>query len=221
MQNDGGSGLGEFRTSDDALVGFRQSAIGLKYFEFLSIISCEKAINSPFFPYSFINQFKSYNKMTRYEFLKSMGFTGAALMAALTSCVKPEDTYVPVTRIDLNTTPITPTVPVIPATPTTNISSITNPILRIDLATSSIKTVGAYVIQSNIVVAQVSVGAYAAVTNLCSHEPKRQVVFSQGEFYCTAHGARFDLNGGALNSTARGGITAYKVATDGKTLVVY
>ncbi len=158
--------------------------------------------------------------MTRYEFLKSMGFTGAALMGALTSCVNQEDTYVPVTRIDASTVTPAPVVPV-PATPTSNISSITNPILKIDLTTSAIKNVGAYIIQSNIVVAQVSAGAYAAVTNLCSHEPKRQVIFSQGEFYCTAHGARFDLNGGALNSTARGGITAYKVATDGKTLVVY
>lgn len=157
--------------------------------------------------------------MNRYEFLKSMGFTGAALMAALTSCVNQENTYVPVTRIDAST--VTPVAPVVPATPTSNVSSITNPILKIDLTTSAIKNVGAYIIQSNIVVAQVSAGAYAAVTNLCSHEPKRQVIFSQGEFYCTAHGARFDLNGGALNSTARGGITAYKVATDGKTLVVY
>ncbi len=158
-------------------------------------------------------------KMTRYEFLKSLGFTGAALMAALTSCVREEDTYVPVTRIDANT--ITPVAPVVPATPTTNINSITNPILKIDLATSALKTVGAYIIQSNIVVAQVSVGAYAAVTNLCSHEPKRQVIFSQGEFYCTAHGARFDLKGTGLNSTGRSGIAAYQVATDGKTLVVY
>lgn len=157
--------------------------------------------------------------MTRYEFLKSMGFSGAALMAVLTSCVNQEDTYVPVTRIDAST--VTPAVPLVPATPTSNISSITNPILKIDLATSAIKNVGAYIIQSNIVVAQVSAGAYAAVTNLCTHEPKRQVIFSQGEFYCTAHGARFNLSGSPLNSVTRTAITAYKVATDGKTLVVY
>jgi nitrite reductase/ring-hydroxylating ferredoxin subunit len=159
--------------------------------------------------------------MTRYEFLKSMGFTGAALMAALTSCVKPEDTYVPVTRIDLNATPTTPTTPIVPATPTTNISSITNPLLKIDLATSTIKTVGAYLIQSNIVVAQVSAGAYVAVTNLCTHEPKRQVYYSEGSFFCSAHGAQFNLSGTPLNNVARSPITAYKVATDGKTLVVY
>jgi nitrite reductase/ring-hydroxylating ferredoxin subunit len=160
--------------------------------------------------------------MNRYEFLKSMGFTGAALMAALTSCVKPEDTYIPVTRIDANSS--TPTTPVIPVTPTTNISGITNPLLKIDLATSALKTVGAYIIQSNIVVAQVSAGAYAAVTNLCTHEPKRKVVYDKAseKFYCTDHGATFDLKGVPLpNSITNKAITAYQVATDGKTLVVY
>jgi nitrite reductase/ring-hydroxylating ferredoxin subunit len=161
--------------------------------------------------------------MTRYEFLKSMGFTGAALMAALTSCVNQEDTYVPVTRIDLNATPVS-TVPVTPITPTSNLNSITNPLLKIDLATSAIKTVGAYIIQSNIVVAQVNAGTYAAVTNLCSHEPKRKVVYDKNatQFYCTDHGATFDLKGVPLpNSITNRSITAYQVATDGKTLVVY
>jgi nitrite reductase/ring-hydroxylating ferredoxin subunit len=161
--------------------------------------------------------------MTRYEFLKSMGFTGAALMAALTSCVKPEDTYIPVAKIDLNSA-TTPTVPVTPVTPTSNLNSITNPLLKIDLTTSSLKNVGAYVIQNNIVVAQVSAGAYAAVTNLCSHEPKRKVVYDKNstQFYCTDHGATFDLKGVPLpNSITNRSITAYQVATDGKTLVVY
>jgi nitrite reductase/ring-hydroxylating ferredoxin subunit len=161
--------------------------------------------------------------MTRYEFLKSMGFTGAALMGALTSCVNQEDTYIPVAKIDLNATPVS-TVPVTPVIPTSNLNSITNPLLKIDLATSAIKTVGAYIIQSNIVVAQVSVGTYAAVTNLCSHEPKRKVVYDKSatQFYCTDHGATFDLNGVPLpNSITNRSITAYQVATDGKTLVVY
>jgi nitrite reductase/ring-hydroxylating ferredoxin subunit len=161
--------------------------------------------------------------MTRYEFLKSMGFTGAALMGALTSCVNQEDTYIPVAKIDLNATS-NPTVPVTPITPTSNLNSITNPLLKIDLATSAIKTVGAYIIQSNIVVAQVSAGTYAAVTNLCSHEPKRKVVYDKdsAKFYCTDHGATFDLKGVPLpNSITNRSITAYQVATDGKTLVVY
>lgn len=168
--------------------------------------------------------------MTRYEFLKSMGFTGAALMAALTSCVQESDTYFPAPKIGgdgvliepTNTTPvITPTVP---PTGITDISKITNPLLKIDISatsTSKLKTVGGYVVQSNIVVAQVSAGAYVAVVNLCGHEPKRQIIFSAGEFYCTAHGATFNLKGVPTNQVSRSSITVYQVATDGKTVVVY
>lgn len=168
--------------------------------------------------------------MTRYEFLKSMGFTGAALMATLTSCVQESDTYVPAARIDANGVLIEPssstptTTPTVPVTNITDISKITNPLLKVDISstsTSKLKTVGGYVVQSNIVVAQVSAGAYAAVVNLCGHEPKRQIIFSGGEFYCTAHGARFDLKGVPLNQVSRSSISAYQVATDGKTLVVY
>ena len=161
--------------------------------------------------------------MTRYEFLKSMGFTGAALMAALTSCVNQEDTYIPVTKIDLNAKPTTVT-PITPTTSTSSLNGITNPLLKIDLATSALKNIGAFVIQNSIVVAQVSAGAYAAVTNLCSHESKRKVTYDKNssQFYCTEHGAVFDLTGVPLpNSITNRSITAYKIATDGKTLVVY
>ena len=168
--------------------------------------------------------------MTRYEFLKSMGFTGAALMAALTSCVKESDTYYPAPKIDkdgnliepVSSTPaVTPTVP---ATGITDISKITNPLAKVDISatsTSKLKSLNGYVVVNNIVVAQVSAGAYVAVTNLCTHEPKRQVIFSGGEFYCTAHGAAFNLQGKPTNQVSRTAITVYQVATDGKTVVVY
>ena len=168
--------------------------------------------------------------MTRYEFLKSMGFTGAALMAALTSCVQESDTYYPAARIGgdgtlvepVSTTPVT--TPTVPPTGITDISKITNPLLKIDISatsTSKLKTVGGYVVQNNIVVAQVSAGAYAAVVNLCGHEPKRQIIFSGGEFYCTAHGATFNLKGVPTNQVSRASITVYQVSTDGKNVVVY
>jgi nitrite reductase/ring-hydroxylating ferredoxin subunit len=167
--------------------------------------------------------------MTRYEFLKSMGFTGAALMAALTSCVQESDTYYPAPKISGDGTltdpnaGTTPT-PVVPPTGVTDISKITNPLAKVDISatsTSALKKVGGYVIVNNIVIAQVSVGAYAAVTNLCSHEPKRKVIYSGGEFYCNEHGARFSLTGVPLNQVSRTNITVYKVATDGKTVVAY
>jgi nitrite reductase/ring-hydroxylating ferredoxin subunit len=212
MQNYGRGRVGEFGTGDVALISYRHSAFNFQ-------IQSNKISLSYVFYHNFIVKF--LNIMTRYEFLKSMGFTGAALMAALTSCVNQEDTFIPVAKIDLNTT--APTTPATPITPTSNLNSITNPLLKIDLATSAIKTVGAYVIRSNIVVAQVSAGAYAAVTNLCTHEPKRKVVYDKNatQFYCTEHGASFDLTGVPLNSVTRVAIKAYQVATDGKTLVVY
>lgn len=161
--------------------------------------------------------------MTRYEFLKSIGFKGGALMAVLTSCVTEEDTYVPALTIDPNAATTIPPGTVIPSNGT-NPSTITNPLLKLDLtvsATSKLKTVGGYLVQSGIVVAQVSSGVFVAVTQTCSHEPKKAIIYSGNEFYCTKHGARFDLNGKGKNSLGSGGIAVYKVATDGKTLVVY
>lgn len=172
--------------------------------------------------------------MTRVDFLKSIGFTGAALMAVLTSCVHEEDTVVdalilPAPPSGTATTPVSTTATP-PATTTattgsgTDLSTIKNRLLSIDLGTSAaaaLKTVGGYITQSGIVIAQVSPGVYAAVTQTCSHEPKKNVIFNKTEFYCTVHGARFDLTGKGKNSFGSRGIAAYKVATDGKTLVVY
>jgi Rieske Fe-S protein len=161
--------------------------------------------------------------MTRYEFLKSMGFKGGALMAVLASCVKEEDTFVSALTVSANAANVTPpanTLPVNGKDP----SAVKNPLLKIDLTSSAaanLKNVSGYIAQSGIVVAQVAVGVYAAVTQTCSHEPKKQVIYNAGEFYCTAHGARFDLKGVGKNSVASRGIAVYQIATDGKTLVVY
>lgn len=177
--------------------------------------------------------------MTRYDFLKSLGFTGAALMAALTSCVREEDTVVDALTLSATqsgtvTSPVSGTTTPTSGTTTTptaatagngtDLSTIKNRLLTIDLTTSAasaLKTVGGYLVQSGIVVAQVSAGTYAAVTQTCSHEPKKAIIFNKTEFYCTQHGARFDLTGKGKNSLGSKGITAYKTATDGKTLVVY
>ncbi|MFN3848620.1 MAG: Rieske 2Fe-2S domain-containing protein [Spirosomataceae bacterium] len=161
--------------------------------------------------------------MTRYEFLKSMGFRGAALMAAMTSCVKEEDTYVNALTINPNqastSTGTTSSTKVIS---TDALNKITGVKLKIDLTTNTkLKNVGGYLQQSGIVVAQVSSGTYAAVTQTCTHEPKKQIVLNKSEWYCTAHGARFSIDGKGLNSFGKKGLTVYKVATDGKTLVVY
>lgn len=172
--------------------------------------------------------------MNRFNFLKSLGFTGAALMAAMTSCIHEEDTIVNALTIpgSQSTTPTASTATsgttTTPASSTSStgsgvdLSQITNRLLTLNLTTTTaLKTVGGYIAQSGIVVAQVSAGVYAAVTQTCSHEPKKAIIFNKTEFYCTQHGARYDLTGKGLNSFGSKGITVYKTATDGTTLVVY
>jgi nitrite reductase/ring-hydroxylating ferredoxin subunit len=167
--------------------------------------------------------------VNRYTFLKNLGLQGAALMAVLTGCVNEEDTYVDALKLNANGQSTTPgsattvtTAPVTTTASTSTVLGIKNPLLTIDLTTTaSLKTVGGYVAKNGYVVAQVSAGAYVAVTQTCSHEPKKQIILNGNEFYCTAHGARFDLNGKGKNSLGSRGITLYKVITDGKTLVVY
>jgi cytochrome b6-f complex iron-sulfur subunit len=143
-------------------------------------------------------------KMNRMEFLKSLGLKGASLFAVycaaagLSSCVN--ESMDP-----------------------TNPTGGTGNELLLDLnsaAYTKLNTVGNYVIVSGIVIARVSTTTFAAVTQVCSHEGKRQVVFNAGEFYCPAHGARFDTAGKGLNSTGSRGLKTYATLLEGTTLKV-
>ena len=143
-------------------------------------------------------------KMNRMEFLKSLGLKGASLFAvycaasSLTSCVNES--------MDPSLT-----------------SGGTGNELLLDLSSSAyskLNIVGNYVIVSGIVIAKVSATAFAAVTQVCSHEGKRQVVFNAGEFYCSAHGARFDTAGKGLNSTGSRGLKTYVTTLEGTILKV-
>ncbi len=143
-------------------------------------------------------------KMNRMEFLKSLGLKGASLFAVycaasgLSSCVN--ESMDP-----------------------TNPTGVTGNELILDLnsaAYTKLNTVGNYVVVSGIVIARVSTSTFAAVTQVCSHEGRRQVVFNAGEFYCAAHGARFDTAGKGLNSTGSKGLKTYATLLEGTTLKV-
>lgn len=182
--------------------------------------------------------------MTRYEFLKSAGFSGAALMALLTSCVREDDNYVNALTVSPDGSTIgtttgtttgstagtatetsTGTITAVSGLITTEeLNKITSTKVKIDLASTTyakMKTIGSYVIVNNIVIALSKTNTYVAATVTCSHEPKKRIIYSNNEWYCTDHGARFTLAGAGLNSNGRAGLAVYKVATDGKTLVVY
>jgi nitrite reductase/ring-hydroxylating ferredoxin subunit len=178
-------------------------------------------------------------KYSRYEFLKNMGFRGAALMAVLASCVRPEDSVINAVTLDANGNVISnPTGTPSTDTPTTGVAgtsiklttaelnALKNVVVKIDLsasASANLKTVGGYIIvnNNNVVVSQTAKDTYAAVANLCTHEPKKRIIWDKTQWYCTDHGATFSVAGSPTNNVAPRAITAYKVATDGQSLVIY
>jgi nitrite reductase/ring-hydroxylating ferredoxin subunit len=131
-------------------------------------------------------------KINRNEFLKKMGFAGSSLFALYTldSCK---------------------TADVLPS------GGIT-----LDLSAASnapLKTNGGYVITSGVVVANHN-GKYIAATVTCSHEDLKQVIFKNGEWFCTAHDARFSTTGAGLNKEASKGLKVYATSLSGTTLSV-
>ncbi|XAZ81872.1 Rieske 2Fe-2S domain-containing protein (plasmid) [Fibrella sp. ES10-3-2-2] len=147
-----------------------------------------------------MSQVTKTDALSRHDFLRQLGFQGAALMAvycagqSLTSC-----------SAGANVTPTPLNSPV-----TVDLTSAAN---------AALKNVGGFVVTNNIVVANTTQG-YVAATVVCSHEGQRQVQLRNNEFYCTAHGARFDLSGKGLNANGNRGLTVYKVAQSGNVLTI-
>jgi nitrite reductase/ring-hydroxylating ferredoxin subunit len=142
--------------------------------------------------------------MERKEFLKSIGSAAAFAItfSCLGGCSQAEDFTAPEVIIP---------------------DPVTGALLTIDLSaasSNSLKSNGGYLIKSNIVVAKNTSGNYVAATVVCSHEQKKEVIFRSNEFYCTAHGARFDLNGNGLNTDGKNGLTIYKTSLDGTILSI-
>jgi nitrite reductase/ring-hydroxylating ferredoxin subunit len=108
---------------------------------------------------------------------------------------------------------------------TAALANVKSPLVKLDLTLSSssaLANTGGYITVNNaIVIGRAASGDYVAASNLCTHEPKRRVIFNKTEYFCTDHGARFSLTGANLNTIARSPLTVYKTANDGKTLIVY
>jgi cytochrome b6-f complex iron-sulfur subunit len=140
------------------------------------------------------------NKIKRHEFLKSLGLKGASLLAVycgastLSSCTN--ESVSPASSVDFNL-------------------DLTN------TAYSKLNTAGNYVIYNGVVVARVSSTTFAAVTQVCSHENKANVIYSGGGFYCTQHGATFSTTGAGTNANGSKGIKAYQTTLSGTNLRVF
>lgn len=136
--------------------------------------------------------------MERKEFLSSLGLGAAFVLTAgcFGSCKK------------ATTTPSGPVDFTIDLTLAANAALLNN---------------GGYIVINNCVVAKTTSGSYAAATVICSHEGKTQVTYdsNSNNWYCTAHGARFSITGGGLNSNGSSGLTIYKTQITGSSLRVY
>jgi len=91
-----------------------------------------------------------------------------------------------------------------------------------DVANRALANTGGYIINNAVVIAKTATG-YAAATVICSHEGQQQIMYkgTSNQWYCTSHGATFDINGAGLNGNASKGLTIYKTALTGTTLRIY
>jgi nitrite reductase/ring-hydroxylating ferredoxin subunit len=138
--------------------------------------------------------------MTRFEFLRKLGFGGSALLTALclgqSSCKEDDKT------------------------------SSSSKDFTLDLnqaAFSKLKTPGNFIVEQDVVVACTGPGAYAAVTVICSHEGQKQVAYQAGsnDFRCSAHGATFDVQGKGKSGPSSAGLRTYQTSLSGNSLRVF
>ncbi|MFY7825763.1 MAG: Rieske (2Fe-2S) protein [Flectobacillus sp.] len=160
--------------------------------------------------------------MTRYEFLKSMGFQGGALMALLASCQTNNDPT-PSSSTSSSSSSSSSSSGSTSGSTSGSATSSSTVLASIDLtatAYAALKNSGGYVIVNSIVVARTAQNTYVAATQTCSHEPKKKVTFVNGEFFCSEHGARYSTTGVGLNSYGAKGLTVYTVTVNGNTLEI-
>lgn len=141
------------------------------------------------------------DKLSRLDFLKRMGFSGAGLLAVycgitLSSCTNEGD--------------------LVPAD--------TGKTIRYDMGTApyaKLLSKGEFYVDTanNIVVANTSDNGYVAATLVCTHEGKKQISYITDKFMCSAHGATFANTGKAL-SVASKPLTVYNVVQQGNVLTV-
>jgi len=92
-----------------------------------------------------------------------------------------------------------------------------------DSANSALKTLGKYIVTNQVVVAHGTDGNYYAATVICSHEQQKQITYDQSQngYYCTAHGARFDLQGAGQNGNGSRGLEVYQTSLNGNILRIF
>jgi cytochrome b6-f complex iron-sulfur subunit len=151
----------------------------------------------------YIIELLKQNIMKRYEFIKKFA-TGSTLLlaipAVLSSCGKDDDDPI------LDNTP----------TPGSNV--------EIDLdssAFSSLKTVGGFAYQGDIIVIRSSENQYLALSRLCTHQ-NAVITYSHSNqnLTCPRHGSVFNTSGAVLTGPATRALRKYDTEVSGNKLII-
>lgn len=158
-------------------------------------------------------------------------------MAVLSSCTQNEDFNVESLIVNANgetvkdlssttaqASPSNGATPVSPNTPNTPVSPA-NILAKIDLSSSAaanLKNPGGYVIiNSTYVLGKTTTGLYVAASVVCPHEPQKRIMLNNTEFYCSKHGARFNLDGKPLNTITRSYLSIYHTSIENNILSIF
>lgn len=135
--------------------------------------------------------------MNRKDFLAKMGMGAAFALTAtcLGSCYEDRE-LVPIAEIDFTL-------------------DLTDPI------NGNLLENEGYIIRDRVVVARTMDGEFVAATQQCSHEGRLDITFRDNEWFCTAHSARFDLDGVGLNENGRAGLKQFNTELNGDLLRVF
>ena len=136
---------------------------------------------------------KTQESITRKDFLMSLGFGGAALMAALSACQNETGAVIPAGGIQIDLTTNLPTVG----------SYIYNSgIIIARIAAGNVAT------------------SFAAISQACTHEGTTITYQGNGVFYCPNHGAQFNTSGGVTRGPASSSLKSYTKSVSGSILSI-
>lgn len=144
------------------------------------------------------NEQKKQNEMSRGEFLRSLGLSGATLMAlycmgTMTSCSSSKDDPTPNNNSGGG-----------------NSGGGTNGVdFTVDLTQNLTKN-GQFLYSGNVIVARTSTGAFVALSKVCTHQGTTIEFLGNDTFKCNNHGSVFLSTGAVSNGPAADALKVYK-----------
>jgi cytochrome b6-f complex iron-sulfur subunit len=138
--------------------------------------------------------------MDRKKFLEQIGYGGAAIFlgGCLGGCSKGNSTD-----------------PVLTTGATDLTIDLTNP------AFAALKSIGGFVITEGVIISKTASGGYIAFQSSCTHNSYPiEFQLNNNRFYCSGHGATFNLNGVVTNGPAIKPLKPYNIQLTGNSLRV-